>query len=51
MVAMLISVCALQECFAIYTLWFLSVQNFGNYPALVVEFWATMISLGVFTAM
>ena len=51
MVAMLFSMCALQVCFTIYTLWFFSVQNFGNYTALFIQSWATTTALGILMAL
>ena len=49
--AMLFSMCALQVCFTIYTLWFFSVQNFGNYTALFIQSWATTTALGILMAL
>ena len=51
MVAMLFTVCAMQVCFSIYSLWFFSVQNFGNYSALVIQSWATTTALGILMAL
>ncbi|KZT67162.1 hypothetical protein DAEQUDRAFT_729399 [Daedalea quercina L-15889] len=39
-----------QEVLAVYNVWFLSVQNFGNYDALVLPFWPTPVSLGILMA-
>lgn len=51
MVAVLLTMCGLQVGFSLYTLWFFSVENFGNYSALSIQSWASTISLGVFMAM
>ncbi|TFY53704.1 hypothetical protein EVJ58_g9303 [Rhodofomes roseus] len=47
MVAILFTMVTIQECFSLYSIWFFSVQNFGNYEALSIQCWATTASLGV----
>ena len=51
MVAVLFTMCALQVCFTVYTLWLFSVQSFGNYAALMIQSWATTTALGILMAL
>lgn len=50
-VAVIFTMCTLQLCFCIYSLWFFSVQNFGNYSALLTSFWAAVAAVGILMAL